>query len=131
MVSVRRLIPLAPVAQSVVTGHGLGIEHRANIIGGSPRHGQLSAFAHRVSAPACPAGFPAARWSLSDYQQPETDDLGQSMDGLPRRPRITQASGQPRRHAKAGLDLAQRQHPGIRGKLATIKPGHHRLAGYG
>jgi hypothetical protein len=66
-----------------------------------------------------------------DHQQPEPDDLGQSVDRLPRRPRIVQAGGQPLGHAKAALDLAQRQHPGIRGKLAAVEPGHNGLAGDG
>ena len=84
---------------------------------------------HRIEPQA--GGVVPVLVSGGDHQQPEADDLGQSMDGLPGRPWIIQAGGQSRRHAKAGLDLAQRQHPGIRGKLATIEPGHHRLAGDG
>jgi general stress protein YciG len=63
-----------------------------------------------------------------NHQHPEAQDPGDAMHDTPRRARIGHAGGQAVGDAEAAFDLAQRQHAGIRGELATVDADNDRLA---
>ena len=61
-------------------------------------------------------------------QQPKPNDVGQAAGDLVRHPRIDHAGGEPIGDAKAPLDLAHRQNPGVRRQQAAIELDHVWLA---
>ena len=64
-----------------------------------------------------------------DHEQAEADDLRQSMNDPPGRPRVFQARCKPVSDSQPLLDLPQAQHAGIRGQPPAIEAGDHGFAG--
>jgi hypothetical protein len=64
-----------------------------------------------------------------DHQNAEAQDVGHAVYDT-RGPRIDHAVGQAIGDAQALLDLAERQHAAIRGKLATVEAGDDGFAGH-
>jgi hypothetical protein len=64
-----------------------------------------------------------------DHEQAEADDLRQSMNDPPGRPRVFQARRKPVGDPQPLFDLPQAQHTGIRGQPPAIEAGDHGFAG--